>query len=227
MLRTASFLFCLLLVATGAFARPSVNATGEALIKKMEREMEAAGRSPLQGGWVGNRGRDSVVFLFMHNVCGMAMNNATLYGVWHTQGRTLHLDLQNGQSLDFSYVVRGDSLVLDNEIRLTRYPLRTQAAGGADRGGIAGFGGAGPLEGVWEMVTPQGRAQFVFTGHDYVYRLNGREIEAGTFVYRNGVISYTITHGASAGRRGEHRAEIQGSTLILRTSDQVLRYRRK
>ncbi|MBO4368909.1 MAG: hypothetical protein J5803_02240 [Desulfovibrio sp.] len=232
MVRALSFCMslCLLALVTWADAlqaKPALSQTCRDLLQRMERTMQEAARSPLQGAWAGSRGRDSLVLIFTQNVCAMGMNNEELYGIWNTRGNTLHLRLERDKVLNFTYSLRGDTLTLDGGIVLTRQSAvnRPTIPGfGNDIGrdsGLSGFGGGPrtPLEGTWESQTNQGTAKFVFTGQEYAFYLKGRRVESGTFHYKNGLLSYTITGGTGVGRSGEHRASLRGDTLSLTSSN--------
>ena len=231
-------LLCLvtLLCATVAYARPNISAQGQDLLRRMERSMRDAANSPLQGAWIGSRGRDSLVLVFMNNVCAMGMNAEELYGLWSVHGNTLSLRLERDKVLDFTYALRGDTLILDRDIRLERYPLRSQKEVipgfgdssphhprnndfGPSSSDFSGFGGGAPIDGAWVSRTSQGEAQFVFSGSEYTFYLKGREVEGGRFSYKKNQLHYTITRGAGAGKSGQHKAVLKGDTLQITSSN--------
>lgn len=227
-LSAVSLVLCtLLLLPALTFARPELSRQGRDLLERLEQNMRETASSPLQGAWVGRRGQDELVLVFMHNVCAMGMNSQELYGLWRTRGHSLQLRLEKDKVLDFHYELSGNTLVLDHDIRLVRYTGKSQ-----ERAPIPGFGDQGqrsrdtgfddfaraaktPLEGSWVSPTAQGDARFVFHGNKYQFFLKGRKIESGDFSFRNNILSYHITGGTGVGRNGEHRALIRDNTLII------------
>ena len=217
----------LMLLPTLTLARPELSREGRALLERLEQNMRETANSPLQGAWVGRRGPDELVLVFMHNVCAMGMNSQELYGLWRTRGKSLQLRLEKDKVLDFHYELAGNTLILDHDIRLVRYTGKKQ-----ERAPIPGFGDVAPrsrdtvfddfaraaktpLEGSWVSPTAQGDARFVFHGNKYQFFLKGRNVESGDFTFRNNVLSYQITGGTGIGRRGEHRALLKGNTLLI------------
>ena len=159
----------------------------------------ANGAIPLDEGLMSMKG-----YAVLDDSSSMGMDEQELYGIVTVRGKTLHIALQTGKSVDFAYERKGDTLILDKEIILSRYALHgeKQSSGG-------------PLEGTWVSKSPQGKAEFRFTGENYVFSLNGRESERGSFRYENGLLHYTIKKGAGIGKEGRHNLRLQGDRFTL------------
>ena len=239
LLSAVCVILCMMWLVPAAQARPDLNPQARDLLQRLEQNMRETANSPLQGAWVGQRGQDWLVLVFMHNVCAMGMNNQELYGLWRTRGRRLQLRLEKDKVLDFDYQLSGNTLILDHDIRLQRYTDNRH-----ERASIPGFGdqprrnsgiddifGTGArtvLEGSWVSHTNQGEARFVFRGNTYQFFLNGRNIESGIFSFTNNVLSYEITAGTGVGNRGEHRALIRDNTLLISSqSGDTMRFQRR
>lgn len=204
------------LAGTG-MAETRISHTGRTLLKKMEATLNDPALKPLQGAWVGNQGKSSLVLIFAHNVCAMGMDEQELYGIVTVRGKNLHIALQTGKSVDFAYERKGDTLVLDKEIILSRYALHGEK-----------HSLSGPLEGTWVSTTPQGKAEFRFTGENYVFSLNGRESERGAFRYENGLLHYKIKKGAGIGKEGRHNLRLQGDRFTLfQANGSMMEFQRK
>ena len=83
----------------------------------------------LQGAWAGSNGSDTMVLMFMGNVCGMALNGQQMYGMWSLAGDRLNIRFQNGKTLSYSVALQGNTLTLDGSIRLTRQAMPNQPGG--------------------------------------------------------------------------------------------------
>ena len=88
----------------------------------------------LQGAWAGSNGSDTMLLMFMGNVCGMALNGQQMYGMWSLAGDRLNIRFQNGKTLSYSIAIQGDSLILDGNVRLTRQAMPNQPGGGVPGG---------------------------------------------------------------------------------------------
>ena len=83
----------------------------------------------LQGAWACSNGSDTMLLMFMGNVCGMALNNQQMYGMWSLAGDRLNIQLQNGKQVSYSVAIQGNSLILDGSIHLTRQAMPNQPGG--------------------------------------------------------------------------------------------------
>ena len=203
------------------------------LLAKMERTMQEGARSPLQGAWLGQKGFEAVVLLFTQNFCALGVGNQEYYGIFATRGNRLYLNLQDGRKLEFYYVLQGQTLVLDNDVRLTYYPLNNPGNFGFDGSSprnnqfgsgfgpapapnaIPGFGASNPLEGTWISHAANGTFSMIFSGNTYSFRLNNQEAERGTFTYANGFMDYRILQGRGAGTTGRYRVDFNGNSMTL------------
>ena len=88
----------------------------------------------LQGAWAGSNGSDTMVLMFMGNVCGMALNNQQMYGMWSLAGDRLNIQFQNGKKVSYGIAIQGNTLTLDGSIRLTRQAMPNQPGGGVPGG---------------------------------------------------------------------------------------------
>ena len=201
------------------------------LLAKMERTMQEGARSPLQGAWLGQKGFESIVLLFTQNFCALGVGNQELYGTFAVRGNRLYLNLQDGRKLDFMYNLQGQTLILDNEIRLNFQPLNNQQmafdrpmGGNNSFGGgfgpspsspMPGFGASNSLEGAWYSPVSDGTYSMIFSGNTYSFRFNNRESERGTFTYANGIMDYRIQGGRGVGKTGRYRVDLNGNMLTL------------
>ena len=91
----------------------------------------------LQGAWAGSNGSDTMLLMFMGNICGLSLNGREMYGMWSLSGDRLNMQFQNGKSLSYTVDLRGDSLILDGSVQLTRQAMPGQP-GGPAVGGVPG-----------------------------------------------------------------------------------------
>jgi hypothetical protein len=181
----------------------------------------------LQGGWVGIKGTDTMIILFMGNACSIALNSQQVAGTWSVQGNRLDMRFQNGKAQSFNFILLGDTLILDG-VTLTRQQIPGQQTPQNVNGGgqqqAPQPGGtwqpqatAAPLDGTWGAVTPNGLFIFTFTGNHYFVSVNGMQIEEGTYSVNGDLLIWTVTQGQAAGQTGTHQWRITGNLLIIMT----------
>ena len=220
MLKLLFSLFFLFFVTTPCLA---LSPQGAQWIQETERQMQQADRSLLQGAWYGKNGQSELILFFMHNICGMRLEQKVKYGLWELRGRTLLINFLD-KTINFQVKIEKDRLFLD-DIVLMRYSKDQQQPSRAD---IPGFGRGKTLSGHWVYKAAFGMQEFIFTNHNYMYLVNGREVERGTYVFDGQKMTYTITQGTKRGESGEYRVRLENDLLILsQPAGGLVKFRKK
>ena len=197
-----------------------------------QQPQNPAGAQALTGMWMGQFNGQMFVMIFMDNgMCGLGINNQQFYGNYTVQGSYLHMQMQNGQTLDVEFSVQGDTLQFSDGTVLKRQQMpagQPQAQqpgpwGQAPQGqpNSAGMQPAGtsPLEGTWSAQTPNGMFVFEFRGNQYRAVVNGMQIEAGMFQLNGNRLHYQVTQGQNTGQQGVNTWQIHNNVLILFTQN--------
>ena len=175
----------------------------------------------IEGTWAVQDGQNVLIMMFMNGICGFNFNGNQAYGPYTLQGRHLHVQFNNGQTLDVEVTLQGDTLLFSNGTRLQRKAMPNvggQAAPVVQQPVQPGQvqGGATPLEGSWGVLLPNGmRIVFTFTGSTYTVQHNGTTVETGTFRLNGNQLEYTVTSGQMPGQRGVNLWQVQGNTFIM------------
>lgn len=188
------------------------------------------GARALEGAWAASDGTHTLIVMFINGVCGFMLDGKQVYGPYTVQGNRLRVQFNNGQSLDVTFSVQGNTLRFSDGTVLMRQqmpnaigtPTPQPAPGSAVwPDGATGPAptppqGAGPLEGVWATQLPNGaQLVFVITGNLYRVLTNGQLTETGTFILNGNRLEYAVTSGQAAGQRGVNTWQCNSSVLIM------------
>ena len=192
------------------------------------------GAQALQGALAANDGKRVLIMMFSNGICGLMFNGQQCYGPYTVQGNRLHIRFNNGQSIDVTFSVQGNTLRFSDGTVLVRQqmpnaPAASPIPGGAQQpGGIgtpqpmppvtppASSGNTTPLEGVWSTQLPNGaQVVFIFMGNRYRVLTNGQPTEEGTFTLNGNRLEYVTTAGQAAGQRGANTWQCNGVVLVM------------
>ncbi len=189
----------------------------------------AAGQS-IVGMWSGQANGQIFVMAFMPNgsYC-LGINNQQFYGSYTVQGSHVHIQMQNGQTVDVDFAIQGDILRLSDGTVLQRQQMpAVQQPQQQQNPGAWGQPQqpqqpqsymATPLEGTWSAQTPNGTFLFMFHGSQYRAFINGALVEAGVFQLNGNRLRFQVTQGQNAGQQGENVWQIQGNVLVMITQN--------
>ncbi|MCR5814543.1 MAG: hypothetical protein K6G15_08655 [Desulfovibrio sp.] len=77
----------------------------------------------LEGFWVASDGRQTLVMAFMNGVCGLNINGQQVYGPYTVSGNRLHVQFSNGQVLDLTFAIEGNTLRFSDGTVLARQAM--------------------------------------------------------------------------------------------------------